>query len=149
MSLTIRPWSKGAKVFFNGKLVDPHQYQSVPLPLNAPHELIVELPGFKKYVKEFTVTSAEVASKKAYSIEIQAEPEIYGRLTLKTTPTSDVIYINGEEWGKRTPVQEEKLPLGTYMIRAVNEILQMEKTFSVTILENKSVTIDERLEIKK
>ncbi len=149
MHLILRPWTKGAKVLLNGKPLENSQFQAFPIQLDAPHELLVELPGFKKHVKEFTVTTAESVGKKEYPIEIAPEPEIYGRLTLRTTPNADLIFINGEDWGKRTPVQDEKLPIGSYAIRAMNEILQMEKVFNVKITENKSVVIDERLEIKK
>ncbi len=82
-------------------------------------------------------------------MEIALEAGHYGTLTVHTVPSADVtIVIAGAVWKRKTPVENEKIPLGTHTVHLTNEILGMEKTVSVTIEEGKSVSIDERLGVK-
>ena len=148
LRLSLKPWTKGARLTLNGKRLDLNN-PGITIDLDAPLELIAESNGFKKHIKEFTVTSNEAKDLKEYPLEIQFEPEVFGFLTLKTIPSADLIFINGEDWRRRTPIINEKLPVGAYTIRAINEVLQMENTFNITINESKSLSLEERLEIKK
>ena len=92
-----------------------------------------------------------MAGLREWLMDIQLEPEKFGFLTLHTTPSSDaaIPLDGGVPWKRKTPLENEKLPVGSYTIRLTNEVLGMEKTVNVTIEEGKAVTIDEKLEIGK
>ncbi len=86
---------------------------------------------------------------KEWLMDISLDPLRFGYLTIRTTPSADAsIMIEGSKWKKKTPIENEKLPIGSYSIQLSNEVLGMEKTVSVSIVEGKAITIDERLEIK-
>lgn len=119
------------------------------VPLNTPLELIIKRDGYRDLNREFFVEAGQIKGMTEYVMEVQLDPLQSGYLSIHTTPSADaIILVDGKKWVKRTPFEREKVPVGTYTIRLVNELLGMEKSSTATIGEGKVVSIDERLEIK-
>lgn len=131
-----------------GKPIDS-QNPVLTVTLDSPLELVVKRDGFRDLRREFFVESAQVSGLTEYVMDVQMEPVRFGFLSIHTTPSADaIILFEGKPWVKRTPFEREKVPVGTYTIKLVNELLGMEKTIVTTVGEGKVIPIDERLEIK-
>jgi hypothetical protein len=93
--------------------------------------------------------SRQMNGLREWLMDVQLEPSRFGFLTIHTTPSANAtIMFDGIPWTKKTPIEDEKIPVGEYSIKLSNEVLGMEKTIKVSIQEGKAVNIDERLEIK-
>jgi hypothetical protein len=120
------------------------------VPLDQTLELVADRAGYKRFRSEFFVDSHEVGALREWSKDVPMEPNRFGFLSVHTTPSADAIIMidEGRPWVKKTPFENEKVPVGTYTIRFVNELLGMEKKVTVKIIDNQIVNLDERLEIK-
>ncbi len=137
-----------ATVSLNGIPVDPTSL-AADVRLDAPMELVVERPGYRTVRREFVLDSKQLNGLKEWAMDVQMEPTRFGYVTIRTTPSANAtIVIDGKPWVRPTPIENEKLPPGTYTVRLVNEVLGMEKTITVNVQEGRAVTLDERLEIK-
>ena len=135
-------------ITINGSPIDSEKL-SATVPLNTPLELSIERPGFKSFRREFFIDSQQVVGLKSWSMEVHLELLNFGFLTIHTTPSAEAIFtVDGATISKKTPLEDEKLPVGKYSIRLFNEVLGMEKYVSVSIEEGKSVIIDESLDLK-
>ncbi len=150
LKLNISPAGGTGTVTLNGKSVSLNDPSTIA-PLNSPLELVVERVGYKSFRREFVIDSRQVGSMSEWQTDIVLEPSRFGFLTLRSTPSADAIFESGgSTWTKKTPLNNEKLPVGTYTVRLVNEVLGMEKVVQVSIQENRSVSLDDiRLEIKE
>jgi hypothetical protein len=82
-------------------------------------------------------------------MDVSLEPMQFGMLSLATTPSAEAtIYMDGKPWVQKTPIENEKIPVGTYNVRLRNDLLGMEKTITISIQEGKITRRDEHLEIK-
>lgn len=148
LRINVTPAGRSLVISVNGKSVDISN-PVVPVPLDAPLELTVERPDYKPFKREFVLESKQVNGLKEWLMDVQMEPSKYGFLTIHTTPSADaMIMIDGAPWKRKTPIENEKLPVGSYSIHLVNDVLGMEKNVNISIQEGKSFNIDERLEIK-
>lgn len=135
-------------ITLGGKPVDP-QNPVFMVSLDLPLELSVRRDGFRDLKREFFLESGQITGLTEYVMDVQMEPLRFGFLSIHTTPSADaIILFDGKPWVKRTPFEREKVPVGTYTIKLVNELLGMEKTIVTTVGEGKVIPIDERLEIK-
>jgi serine/threonine protein kinase len=150
LRLMISPSGGSGSITLNGQPVDFLNPVTV-VPLDVPLELQVERSGYHPLRREFVIDSRQVGSMTEWQTDVALEPSRFGFLSLRTTPTADaVIVIDGAKWVKKTPLNNEKLPVGNYTVRLVNEVLGMEKTVEVSIQENRSVTVEDiRLEIRR
>ncbi len=133
----------------NGKLISLDN-PVLTVPLDQTIEVEAERSGYKHFHTEFYVDSHEVGSLKEWSKDVPMEPNQFGYLSVHTTPNSDAIIAMdaGKPWVIKTPFENEKVPVGTYQVRFVNELLGMEKKVTIKVEDNKILNIDERLEIK-
>ncbi|OFZ19607.1 MAG: hypothetical protein A2X94_17350 [Bdellovibrionales bacterium GWB1_55_8] len=148
LHLQITPGGLPARVEINGEalsLRDP----SIDVPLDSPLELVIDRPGFRPFRREFVVSSQQVGAQKEWMMEVQLEPLSFGFLSIRTSPSAEAhITIDGHKWVKKTPFQDEKMPVGTYNIRLVNDLLGMEKVVTVNIQQSKVINLEEKLEIR-
>lgn len=140
----------GAMVKVNQKVVTSDQ-PTLQLPMDSPLELTAERDGYRPLRREFVIDSRQLGDSNEMSMEVALEPLRFGFLTLRTVPSADAFFsIDGREITKRTPLENEKFPVGTYEVRLVNELLGMEKRITLQIQEGKVATLpDERLELKR
>ncbi|NDG83789.1 MAG: serine/threonine protein kinase [Proteobacteria bacterium] len=132
------------RAVLNSNPVDISQ-GSVPAVVGEPLELVIERPGFVTYRKEFTIKETDLNDQKEYSMEVKLEPMVYGTLTLSTVPElADVTIINLDQGSSgnsqksvvlKTPVYQEKLPVGHYKVMIRNDLLGVEKSFQIEIKE--------------
>ncbi|MEK6705848.1 MAG: serine/threonine-protein kinase [Bdellovibrionota bacterium] len=149
LRLNVTPGGQTPKMLLNGNPVDPAN-PVVEVNLDTPLELLVQKNGYKSFTSQFVLDSRQVGSAKEWLKDVQLEPLTFGFLSIKSTPSADaIIMIEGKPWVKKTPMENEKLPIGTYNIRLVNELLGMEKTITVSIEEDRAVNIDTRLEVSR
>jgi hypothetical protein len=117
--------------------------------MDTPLNLQIDSPGYKLFKKEFTLESRQLNGLREWPMEIALEAGHFGTITIHTVPSADVtMIINGVAWKRKTPVENEKIPVGTYIVQLSNDILGMEKSISVNIDEGKMVNVEERLVIK-
>jgi serine/threonine protein kinase len=148
LRLNLNPGGGGAKIMIDGKPLDLSN-ASVNIELDKSHELRIERPGYRTYQKDFTLSSAQYSGLKDYVMQVDMDPDRFGYLTIRTTPSADAtIMLDGKPWIRKTPIENEKLPVGTYNIRLSNEVLGMEKTITVSIQDGKAISVDERLQIR-
>lgn len=148
LRLNFTPGGGGVSLSLNGQRLDPEN-PLVRVPLDEPLELVAERPGFKPFRREFVLDSSQLNGTKEWPVEIQMEPSRFGYLTLRSTPSADaIILIDGRPWKRKTPMESEKLPVGTYTIRLVNDTLGMEKVITVTVTEGRVIAVDERLGVR-
>ncbi len=151
LKLNILPLGGGdqTEVVVNGQKLDPRA-PVISVGVNSHIELTVDRPGFRGVKKDFTIQANQVGRSKEYEMKVELEPIRFGLLTIRTTPSAEAhLIVNGKPWVRKTPIEDEKIPAGTYNIRLVNEALGMGKNVTVGIQEGKRVTIDERLGFKK
>ncbi|MBC7397532.1 MAG: hypothetical protein H7333_08820, partial [Bdellovibrionales bacterium] len=116
----------------------------MPVPLGELVTLVVDRPGFVTFRKEFTVKESELDNKD-YSMDVKLDPMVYGTLTLSTQPeVADVTIISLDQGTSgnsqkpvilKTPIYQEKLPVGHYKVIVKNELLNVEKVFQVEVKE--------------
>ncbi len=148
MRVSVSPLGGQVRIGVSGKPV-PAENPVVEVKLDEPLELSVERPGFVPVRREFYIDSKRVSDLKEYLVEVQLEPVSFGYLSVRTTPTADVvIQIEDMLWVRRSPFEREKLPTGRYTMKLINSILGMEKIVQIHIEEGKVINIDERLEVK-
>ncbi|MBY0471422.1 serine/threonine protein kinase [bacterium] len=141
------------RIVLNGRMLDLKNPQ-IKVKTDSPLEVSVNRPGFKPYQSEFVVQAAAVHSDGSFSLDVRLEPSKFGRLTLKTTPTSEKILLTDQTTGYQlkydsTPLTEERIPPGTYSISLSNDVLGMGKTIkNVKIDEGKFISIEEKLDIR-
>ncbi len=106
--------------------------------------VVVDRPGFVSFRKEFTVKDNELVNGREFSLDIKLEPTVYGTFTLSTQPeVADVTIISLDQGSGtsqrpvilKTPIYQEKLPVGHYKVIVKNEILNVEKAFQIEIKE--------------
>ena len=107
--------------------------------------IVVERPGFVTFHKEFTIKASELIDDRDYNLDVKLEPMVYGTFTLSTQPeVADVTIINLDQGSSgeserpvvlKTPIYQEKLPVGHYKVIVKNELLNVEKVFQIEIKE--------------
>jgi len=148
LRLNITPAGGSPVVMVSGKSVDINN-PVIAVSLDAPLELSVDKTGYKPFKREFVLDSHQVGNLKEWLMDVPLEPSRFGFLTIHTTPSADAtIILDGTPWKRKTPIENEKLPVGDYSVRLTNDVLGMEKVVTVNVEEGKSVNIEERLEIK-
>jgi serine/threonine-protein kinase len=136
------------RAVLNSSPVDLSQ-GTVPVGVGEPLELVVERPGFVTFRKEFTIKDSDLNEAKEYSLDVKLEPMVYGTFTLSTVPElADVTIVNLDQGSSgntqksvvlKTPVYQEKLPVGHYKVLIKNELLGVEKSFQIEIKEGDRV----------
>ncbi|MCM2277801.1 MAG: serine/threonine protein kinase [Oligoflexia bacterium] len=147
LRLEISPPGRPA-ILINGKRLDP-DFPVLQVPLDTPLELTAERGGYKAIRREFVLEESKYAGQREVRMELAMELVEFGFLTLRSTPSADAsLMLDGHPWVRRTPIQNEKLPVGSYTVKLTNEVLGMEKTLLVNIQDGKVVEMDVRLEIR-
>lgn len=148
LKINLIPGGGGSRILINGQPLS----SAAPIalvPMDAPLDLTIEKTGYKTFRREFVLTSSQLAGQNEWPMDIILEPLQFGYLTIHTTPSADVILsMSGQIWNRKTPLENEKFPIGTYQARLVNADLGMEKTVTFSIAQNKVIKIDERLEVR-
>ena len=148
LRLNVTPAGGRPYLTVNGKAINIDN-PLIKVPLDSPLELVADRSGYKPLRREFTIDSKQVAGAKEWKMDVPLEPAKFGFLNIRTTPSADVtIMMDGRPWSKRTPLENEKFPVGVYTLKLTNEIVGMEKSITVSIQEGKVINVDEKLEIK-
>ena len=116
-----------------------------PVSMNDLVALVIERPGFVTFRKEFTIKDSDLADGHEYNLDVKLEPMVYGTFTLSTQPeVADVTIISldqGTSGGSqrpvilKSPIYQEKLPVGHYKVVVKNELLNVEKVFQIEVKE--------------
>lgn len=146
-----------ATVTVNGKPVD---FSKGPFVVNMDEtvELVVERQGYKPVRREFVIDSRQVQGAREYAMDVALEPLKFGFVTIRTTPSSDAILSlrdgvrtpsSEKPLTLKTPFENQKIPIGTYQVRMVNEVLGLEKTVTISVQEGRSITLEEALPLRR
>jgi serine/threonine protein kinase len=142
IKLSVFPEGGPYQVLLNQQAVNP---ASVKAPIGTVTKLGIIKQGFKTYEKNLSPTSSSPVD-----LKITLEPEVYGRLSLHSTPTSDARIQQGLlTWVEPTPITDLKLPPGEYQIELTNQMLGMKKSMSLTIQSGKFISQDVNLDVVK
>jgi serine/threonine protein kinase len=116
-----------------------------PAPVGDLVALVIDRPGFVTFRKEFTIKESDLADSRDYNLDVKLEPMVYGTFTLSTQPeVADVTIISLDQGTSgstqrpvvlKTPIYQEKLPVGHYKVVVKNEFLNVEKAFQIEIKE--------------
>jgi hypothetical protein len=117
--------------------------------LDEPLEVVIERPGFVTYRKQFTVKQGDLSPTRDFVLDVKLDPMVYGTFTLSTQPEiADVSIVNLDQGTSgnsskplilKSPVYQEKLPVGHYRVTVRNETLNVEKSFQIEIKEGDRV----------
>ena len=149
LHLNIAPGGGNPLISINGRALDPNNPVSQQ-PLDTALELVVERRNFKTLRREFVLESSQIGDQKDWLMDVQLEPTRYGMLSIHTTPpvVTAIISMDGKPWVLKTPIDNVKVPVDTYTIRLVHEVLGMEKSIVVNVEDQKVVERDVQLEVK-
>jgi hypothetical protein len=146
LKINIRPIGVGNVITLNGAVVDAAGVAMAPL--DTPLSLVIEREGFRTVHRTLTISSDTVRGLNEYAIDVNLESAKFGFVSIKTTPSADAyIVIDGVEEHWSTPVSRKRVPVGSYKVRLVNQLLGMEKEVDFTVSEDRFVNIDERLRV--
>lgn len=162
VALRIRISPPGAaRVTVNGALVNL-ETPVVKVRTDSPIEIVGIKDGYRTISRELALRADQLGAENEWSETLQFQPLQFGTVTIRTTPSADVILtpLRGQDRGtasagaggevirERTPLESRQIPTGVYSLKLVNEVLGMEKTLRITVEEGKALVIDERLPIK-
>lgn len=148
LKLNISPSGGNMKILVNNVDV-PASSPNIQVALDQPLEVSIERNNYKRFQRQFVLESRTIGGLKEWAMDIPLEPTSFGFITIHSTPSADAtLMIDGSPWTQKTPLERIKVPVGTYTLRLANEVLGMEKNVTVTVEEGKSLSVDERLEIK-
>lgn len=136
--------SQGAEVFIQQQKVDP----SVPImvPVNTSLEISATKKNARSFSRNVFIDAEKLAGKQEWVEEIALEVIKYGKLTIHTRPSAIAeATIDGKKWVRQTPFENEDLPIGVYTIRIANDVLNLEKTVTVQVKEDRPTSL---LEVK-
>lgn len=149
LRLNLFPKGAGTRVRINGRELSSDR-AAVSIRPDVPVVVEVSRPGYFSYRREFVVRADEAPASREWPMDITLEPQRFGFLTIRTTPSADAIFaIEGMRVKERTPLEKRKIPVGTYHIRLVNDVLGMEKVVTVQVQDGRAVTLEERLQIRE
>lgn len=144
LKINVTPAGLGSHMKINGKMLDSSGVTTVST--DTPFELVVERDGFRVHREQIVIDSARAGIAKEWSIDIALQPAKYGFVSIKTTPSADVIVkVDGVEEKWHGPVSRRRVPVGEYKAKLVNSLLGMEKNITFTISEDRFTNIEERL----
>ncbi len=113
------------------------------LKLGKPYELTINKNGFRQFQREFVLTNRDVRGRKTFIMSIELDPSNVGYLTVHTTPSMDAtFFIDNEPWTFKTPVEDKKMPVGTYRVLLENKLLDIRRELTVTIREGQITKLD-------
>ena len=150
LKINLSPPGSGTTLSINGKAIDPETL-SIQVPVDSPLELSVERPNFKKFTREFSVESTQLAGAKESVSAVTLVPEksgilaVHGNLSAQATITSEDGTFNKT---MASPFDGESVPVGRYTVKVVNSVLDLENTQTVTIDENKVIVLEAGLKPK-
>lgn len=136
--------SQGAEVFIQQQKVDP----TVPIlvPINTSLEISATKKNAKSFSRNVFIDSERLAGKSEWIEEIALEVIKYGKLTIHTRPSAIAeATVDGKKWVRQTPFENEDLPIGVYTIRIANDVLNLEKTVTVHVKDDRPTSL---LEVK-
>jgi hypothetical protein len=147
--LDIQPPGKAGVVRVNGVSVNTDEFKKGKLPgvrvaANSRVEIDIDNPdqGFRRIHREFVIDSTQVNAEHETTNIIKMEPAQSGYLTIKTSPTSDVVIFDGsgkQVWrGTTASFEKKNFPVGLYTVRLTNELLDMKKELSVEIKDGET-----------
>lgn len=146
VQVNVMPSGVGTHIKINGSSIDSSGVTTVNA--DTPLDLVVEREGFRVYRKTVTIDSSSLKGTSEANIMVTLDPAKFGFVSIKTTPSADVIMtIDGIEEKWATPVSRRRIPVGTYKAKLVNSLLGMEKQVSFTVSEDRFTNIEERLHV--
>ena len=156
LRLNLTPGSMKTKIQLNGQSLNPNN-PVAQVPLDTPLEIFAYQKGYREFRREFVLSSKEVGGLNEWLMDIAMTPNKFGYLSIHTTPSADAIIKNLDRgiasnqapWVLKTPIEQEKFPVGNYQVKLVNEVLGMEKIVKIQVTEGGDVNINERLDVKR
>lgn len=158
LRIQVTPAVEGLKITLGDKSVDPAN-PMVKVKLDQPLELHVEKSGFKSVHREFVVRASDVGEMSEWLVEVPLEPLRFGFVTIRTVPSADAnifptdpntrtVASEAKPWAVlKTPIDNQKLPIGVYQVRLENKVLGMGKTITLQVEENRVTQIDAQLQV--
>lgn len=144
LKINVTPAGLGSHMKIDGKMLDSSGVTTVMT--DTPFEIIVERDGFRSHREKLVVDSAKAGVAKEWSIDIALQSAKFGFVSIKTTPSADVIVkIDGVEEKWQGPVSRRRVPAGEYKAKLVNSLLGMEKEITFSVSEDRFTNIEERL----
>ncbi len=142
LKINLFPSGPGANISLNGRSTDSSR-PDIQAQMDTPLELVITKPGFKTFRREFSLESLQLGQISEYPMDIALDPEKFGFLTIYTTPSAEAtIMVDGKVWAvKNAPFENEKLPIGKYTVKLLNNVLDLERVEILSVEENKVALI--------
>ena len=145
--LNILPPGLGTQIRVNGRLIqDEASTATLELSSMKPFSVSISRPGFQDWFGSLDPTQLRKSIGNQPAADVRMIPKRYGLLKVQTGTSAEVtIMVQGIPWTLLTPIEGERLPVGTYSIRVVNQIRNVRRDFVVKIEEGKIKEIHEDL----
>jgi len=128
---------KGARVYMDRKPLGKTPLEMMVHPKGKKVLLEFRLWGYKKFSKEFRVTSKPLSiTPTLFPVRKTARNTNIGYLTMEADPIA-VVYLNGKRLNSATPIRRLRLKPGRYKLRFLNPHNQKSRIRKVTILKGK------------
>ena len=152
LHLNISPGTDDTSIFIDGQSIDPRNPVSSQ-PLDTALELVIQRKDFREFRREFVLQSQQIGDQKDWPMDIALEPIVYGFVTIHTTPAIVTATFRNSNsgskpWIRKTPIDNEKMPVGVYNVHLNHEVLGMEKTITVSVEDQRVISLDVPLEVK-
>jgi hypothetical protein len=123
------------KILVNNQEVDPGN-PAIQVPL-GPNEVSIDSFNFRSVHKEFVLEPEKFAAQNAAYMDVVLQKIPTGYLTLHTSQRARAILIKDGRERKTlyTPFDKEPLPVGSYTIRLIHDVLGWERKINVDIKE--------------
>lgn len=154
LTFDVKPNFGGSQITLNGKPLNGSNPRA-KVALDEPLELVVRGEQFNTFRREFVLDSRENTGKSETTMDVPLEPLQFGYITIYTTPSAQAKIQNrtlasqNQQWIRPTPLEQEKLPVGTYVITLENTVLGLEKTVTIQVEPGRTTKVNETLANKR
>jgi len=131
----------GARVFIDEKEIGltPYRSEADEIPPDTAHVLLLRRSGYKDSETGFSVGRGEVRDLGVIKL-VKAE----GTITIETVPPGARVYLPGNRLLGKTPLNNEKLPIGSYKLRIQRDGYE-DREITVEITRDRTVSVSESL----
>jgi serine/threonine-protein kinase len=142
LSLNVKPQGGIFTATVNGTILD-YKNPLVQVETNSLLVVRVEKKDYRIFETQLELKDNQVAGLNKWPMDIELLPLHPAYLTLRSTPSADVILEGkNQQWKMHTPIQKKLLPAGEYQLTIFHVLLGREKKMSFSLQEAQTKNLE-------